>query len=94
MDLGSILLSFGLFIAFVPGVLVRLPPKGTHWTVILTHALLFAVVTHFVMRYYWINLKGYIEMFGNYGPTCPNGYVAGTNQAGKPDCVPAGRRTY
>ena len=94
MDLISSVLSALLFIAFVPGVLVRLPPRGSHNTVLIVHALLFAVVTSCVMRFYWHNIRGYVERFGNYGPTCPNGYVPGTNQGGKPDCVPVGHATY
>ena len=32
-----------LFIAFVPGVLVTLPPKGDKMTVLLVHMILFAI---------------------------------------------------
>lgn len=91
MDLGSFVLSTLLFAAFVPGVLVKLPPGGSPAVVLVTHAILFAVVTSLVMSYYW---RGTIELFGNYGPTCPNGYVPGISQSGVPDCVPAGRATY
>ena len=94
MDLVSAVLSTLLFAAFVPGVLVKLPPGGSPATVLVTHAVLFAVVTSLVMGYYWRNIRGYIERFGNYGPTCPNGYVPGVNQGGKPDCVPSGHATY
>jgi hypothetical protein len=91
MDIVSFVLSTLLFAAFIPGVLVKLPPGGSPAVVLVTHAILFAVVTSLVMSYYW---TGRIELFGNYGPTCPNGYVPGVNQGGKPDCVPAGRATY
>lgn len=94
MDVVSLVLSVLLFAAFVPGVLIKLPPGGSPAVVLVTHAVLFAVVTSFVMKYYWTTIKGYIEMFGNYGPTCPNGYVVGVNQVGQPDCVPAGHATY
>lgn len=93
MDIISTLLSVLLFAAFVPGVLVRIPQHGTRGTVLVVHAILFAIVTSVVMRFYWHNIKGY-EPFGNYGPTCPNGYVPGANQAGKPDCVPTGHATF
>jgi hypothetical protein len=46
------------------------------------------------MRFYWHNIRGYAEKFGNYGKTCPNGYVMGPNQGGQPDCVPVGHATY
>lgn len=94
MDLGSAIISALLFAAFVPGVLLRFPKGSPFLTVVATHAILFAVVTSIVMRLYWTKIKGYVERFGNYGPTCPNGYVPGVNQGGKPDCVPAGQGTY
>jgi hypothetical protein len=90
MDLISPLISFLLFAAFVPGVLVTLPSKSSPRShIVLVHAILFTVVTALVMRYYWVNIKGYIEKFGNFGPVCPNGFVEqGT------DCVPVGHPTY
>lgn len=94
MDIISVILSTLLFAAFVPGVLVKLPPGGSPAVVLVTHAVLFAAVTSLVMRYYWVNIKGYIEKFGNYGPSCPNGYAPGVNQGGLPDCIPTGHPTY
>jgi hypothetical protein len=44
------LCSAVLFYAFVPGVLVRLPPGGSHQTVLVVHALLFALVHHFACQ--------------------------------------------
>jgi hypothetical protein len=90
MDLISSILSALLFVAFVPGVLVTLPSKASsRRTIIVVHALLFAVVTSLVMRYYWVNIKGYLEKFGNFGAVCPNGHVQQGN-----DCVPVGHATY
>jgi hypothetical protein len=80
------LISTGLFVAFVPGVLVRLPPGGTKTTVLLVHAVLFAVVASLVMRWYW-NMR---ENMGNYGAKCPNGYMMLPDQS----CVPVGHATY
>jgi hypothetical protein len=91
MDLVSFALSTLLFVVFVPGVLMRLPKSGSFKTVLVVHALAFAVVTSFVMNYYWTHKS---EFFGNYGPTCPNGHAIGTNQGGKEDCVPVGQATY
>lgn len=91
MDLVSTLLSALLFAAFVPGVLIRFPKTASFKTVLVVHALAFAVVTSFVMNYYWTHKN---EFFGNYGPTCPNGHAPGTNQGGQPDCVPVGQATY
>jgi|APCry1669190591_1035303.scaffolds.fasta_scaffold03180_2 hypothetical protein len=93
MDLISSLLSALLFVAFVPGVLVTLPPKSSRGTVILTHAVLFAIVVSLVMQYYWHNIRHVFEKMTNYGDTCPNGYVEGLNQAGQKDCVPVGHAT-
>jgi hypothetical protein len=90
MDFISSILSAILFVAFVPGVLVTLPSKSSpQKTIIAVHAVLFTVVTTFVMRYYWVNIKGYIESMSNFGTTCPNGFVPQGN-----DCVPSGRATY
>ena len=91
MDLVSSLLSALLFYAFVPGVFVTLPKSGSKATVLATHAVLFAVVSSAVMYYYWHYVKEYMT---NYGPTCPNGFVEGVNQAGEKDCVPTGHSTY
>lgn len=86
MELISSILAAILFVAFVPGVLTRIPPGGTKATVLLVHAVLFSVVTSVVMYLYWNGR----ERFGNYGPTCPNGYKA--TEGG--DCVAAGHATY
>ena len=94
MDIISIVISVLLFAAFVPGVLVRIPQNGTRGTVLVVHAILFAIVTSLVMRFYWHTVRGYVESFANYGATCPNGYTPGTNQGGIPDCMPVGRATF
>ena len=91
MDIISTVLSVLLFAAFVPGVLVRIPEHGTRGTVLVVHAILFSIVTSFVMNFYWTKIR---ERFGNYGPPCPNGYAVGTNQGGQPDCLPVGRATF
>jgi hypothetical protein len=90
MDFVAVVLSVLLFAAFVPGVLVTLPKTGSKATVLIVHAVLFAVVTHFVMQYYW----RYKESMSNYGGVCPNGYVLGMSKTGVEDCVPAGHPTY
>ena len=41
---GKLLFHAILFYAFIPGVLVRLPPGGSTMTVNITHAVLFSVV--------------------------------------------------
>jgi hypothetical protein len=90
MDIVSSVLSALLFMLFVPGVLVTLPSKtASRRTILLVHGLLFAVVTSLVMRYYWVNIKGYLEKFGNFGPVCPNGFAPQGD-----DCVATGGPTY
>jgi hypothetical protein len=86
MDIVSSVLSVILFVAFVPGVLFRLPSKGSRATVLVTHAVLFAVAASLVMGFYW----SYRENFGNYGRTCPNGFRM-TEDGG---CVSTGHATY
>lgn len=90
MDIPSLIISALLFAAFVPGVLVKLPGGSSPAVVLVTHAVLFAVAVSVVMGWYW----SVRERFGNYGPTCPNGYAPGVSKTGAPDCVPVGRATY
>lgn len=89
MDLISSILSALLFVAFVPNVLFHLPQKASHGTVVLVHAVLFAITVSLVMHYYWQNVRGFIEGMGNYGATCPNGYILTPDE----NCVPAGHAT-
>lgn len=86
MDFVSVILGALVFAAFVPGVLVRLPPRGSKVAVLAVHGLLFAVVSTLVMRSYWMGR----EHMGNYGQECPNGY----RMVGDGNCVPAGQQTY
>ncbi len=91
MDIVSLVLTALLFVGFMPGVLVMLPPKASKKVVLLTHTVLFTVVIAFVMSYYH---TGVFELFGNYGATCPNGYAPGLSKTGVADCVPVGQATY
>ena len=45
------LISALVFAAFVPGVLVRLPPGGSQATVVTVHAILFALLHAVVLRF-------------------------------------------
>lgn len=90
MDLVSLVLSTLLFAAFVPGVIGSFPKGGSKATVLVSHAIAFAVVTSLVMKWYW-HMR---ESMTNWGDRCPNGYVMGVSQDGKPDCVPSGGPTY
>jgi hypothetical protein len=86
MDIVSTILSAVLFAAFVPGVLLTFPAGQSKMTVLAVHAVLFAVVTSFIMKWYW-SMK---EHMGNHGITCPNGYTMAPDQT----CVPVGHATY
>ena len=69
--LDTLLLAAGLFIGFIPGVMTTLPSKTSgKWTILIVHGLLFAFVTHAVMKYYHKYVI-FREGFGNYGPSCP-----------------------
>ena len=87
MDVGSLAISAALFAAFVPGVVVTLPGKGSgRMTVLAVHAVLFSLAAMYAMKWYW----GMRENMGNYGVTCPNGYKMLPDQT----CVPVGGPTY
>jgi hypothetical protein len=97
MDIISPIISVLLFMAFVPGVLVTLPSRSSsRTTILLVHGLLFMVVTSVVMRFYWINIRGYVETMTTFGATCPNGFVEGKSASGinQAECVPVGHATY
>ena len=42
-----------LFVVLTPGVLLRLPPKGSKLAVAVTHGVVFAVVWHFTHKMVW-----------------------------------------
>lgn len=86
MDFVSLLVSAVLFAAFVPGVVVTFPKGGSKATVLVVHAVLFALTSSMVMMWYW----GMRENMGNYGVKCPNGYMMTPDQ----NCVPVGHATY
>jgi tRNA A37 threonylcarbamoyltransferase TsaD len=42
-----------LFVVLTPGVLLRLPPKGSKLAVAVTHGVVFAIVWHFTHKMVW-----------------------------------------
>jgi hypothetical protein len=90
MDFGSLFISAFLFAAFVPGVVGTFPKGANKTTVLAAHALGFAIGATIVMQLYW----GMRERMTNWGNRCPNGYMLGRGQNGKPECLPVGMRTY
>jgi hypothetical protein len=83
MEVVSTIISALLFAAFVPGVIGSFPKGSSKGTVLVVHALLFAFTTHYVMSWYW----GMKENMGNYGTSCPKGYVMTMDEK----CVPSSR---
>jgi len=55
------LLAVVLFVLLSPGILVRLPPKGSKWTVAIVHGIIFAIVMYLVSSYVLPNLEGFKE---------------------------------
>ena len=49
--LTKILIKALIFIAFVPGVLVTLPPAGDRTTVLLTHGVLYALTSMLIWKF-------------------------------------------
>jgi hypothetical protein len=47
----KLLIKAALFVAFVPGVLITLPPMGDRTTVLIVHGILFAVVSTYVWKF-------------------------------------------
>jgi hypothetical protein len=68
---GASVLAACLFVVFVPGVIATAPSHGKKWTVLLVHAVLFALVSHHAMKHY----HQVVESFGNFGTSCPAGWA-------------------
>lgn len=51
------LVSALVFAAFVPGVLITLPPGGSRWVVLAVHGVLFAVLHHYILSAVFRGLK-------------------------------------
>jgi hypothetical protein len=46
----KLVISALVFVLFVPGVLVTLPPGGSKWTILAVHGVLFALLHWAVQR--------------------------------------------
>lgn len=90
MDFVSLFISTVLFAIFVPGVMGTFPKGASKTTVLVVHGVAFAAVASLVMQAY----HGVRERMTNWGARCPNGFMLGVGQNGKPECVPVGTRTY
>jgi hypothetical protein len=86
MEIVPSLIAVVLFAAFVPGVLVTIPKGGSRTTVLLVHSALFAVVTHYVMWFYWTVIRERFGNYGNWGPSgCPPCFLQNKDGVCKPD---------
>jgi hypothetical protein len=90
MHLLSTIFSALLFSAFVPGILFSIPPKGSKYLVLFTHATLFALVYHFAHKaIFHVKQEGFIEG-GFWGfPSCRS--TSPVCSPGVPNCSPPTR---
>ena len=47
----KILIKALIFVAFVPGVLITLPPGGSRTTILLTHGVLYALTSMLIWKF-------------------------------------------
>jgi len=67
MSIVHFLITVVLFVLLTPGILVRLPPKGSKWTVAIVHGTVFAFVMHIVC---WYILPNLYNLEGLWTPKC------------------------
>jgi hypothetical protein len=53
MNLAVSVYIVALFVALTPGILLRLPKKGSNFTVAAVHAIIFAVIFYFTAKTIW-----------------------------------------
>ena len=68
-----------LFVLLTPGVLLRLPPKGSLLTVAIVHGLVFALIYHFTHK---IVLQLSMESFSPVVPRVQYAYTGKTATRG------------
>ena len=67
-----------LFVLLTPGVLIKLPPKGSLLTVAIVHGLVFALVFHLTCRaVYKVSMEGFRDKGMK---TCPDGAIVAENK--------------
>ena len=71
----SVFVAF-LFVLLTPGVLLRLPPRGSLLTAALVHGVVFAIVLYFSHKFVWDLTRGNQRMgmgmgMGMCGASCP-----------------------
>jgi hypothetical protein len=63
-----------LFVLLTPGVLLRLPPRGSLLTAALVHGIMFTIVLYFSHKLVWDLTRGNHMMgmgMGRCGASCP-----------------------
>ena len=61
MSIIHFLLAVLLFVVLTPGILVRLPTKGSKWVVAIVHGIIFAVVMHVLYSFVIPNFESFHE---------------------------------
>lgn len=69
----NLLIKSALFIALVPGVLLRIPSQGSHLTQALVHGVVFAVVNWVLYMYVIRGIEGFDMPDSKVLPPCPPG---------------------
>ena len=77
----NLLIKSALFIALVPGVLVRIPQGASPLTQALVHGVVFAIVNWFLYMYVIRDIESFDMPDSKVLPPCP----AGSERHGK-DC--------
>ena len=62
MDLLFTLYIVLLFFLLTPGVLLRLPPRGSTMTVAATHAIVFGIVWQLTHKFVWLRTMPHMIM--------------------------------
>ncbi len=60
MQLAMSLIIVFLFVVLTPGILIRIPSKGSPLIAAVVHGLVFAAVLHFVQKY--LHMEGFQQM--------------------------------
>jgi hypothetical protein len=71
----NLLIKSALFLALVPGVLLRIPQGGSHLTQALVHGVVFAVVNWYLYKYVISRYENFEMPDSKVLPPCPAGSV-------------------
>jgi hypothetical protein len=71
----NVLLKAALFVALVPGVLLRVPEGSSKEVQALVHGVVFAIVNWYVYMYVLPMIEGFDMPDSRKNPPCPEGSV-------------------